>query len=119
MIYIIHHGASYTSPNNLQSPSDGEIAAKQLAQNEPYIGIVVSDASLEYIIVAERIPIAHTKYILSAMVSIIAASFSFNVEYPQGLKPLLIFVQHFILGIKDSQAVPNAAGKLYSALDKL
>ena len=85
----------------------------------PYIAICLGDMSCELFVMCERIPFAQSTDFLSVLVCLIGAYFTFNIAYPASLKNVLVFVQHFILDIKDKQQIPNAALQLCSTLDKM
>ena len=87
--------------------------------NAPYIAIVLGDMSCELLVMCERIPLVQSADFASVLVCLIATYFAFNIAYPPSLKNVLIFVQHFILGIRDKQQLPNAALQLCSTLDKM
>ena len=57
--------------------------------------------------------------VLSVRILLIAAYFTFNMEYPKPLQSVLVFVQHFLLGIKDEQTVAHSATRLLSSLEKI
>jgi len=84
--------------------------------NAPYISIVLGDMSCELFVMCEHIPFAQSTDFVSVLVCLIGAYFAFNIAYPASLKNVLVFVQHFILDIKNKQHVhvPNTALQLCS-----
>lgn len=77
----------------------------------PCIGI----KSDEFFIITEKQVLCESENFATALVDMIAAYFTFNMSYPDSLYPLLLFIQHYILDIKDSQTVVNI---VYSALTR-
>ena len=88
--------------------------------NHPFIGVVRSDAAVEYFVVVERlILVRNCASFLDAVHDMMSAYFAFDIEYPQGLYALYIFLQHFVYSVKDRQRVPPAATRICSALHKI
>ena len=71
--------------------------------NAPYVAIGFGDASCELYFMCERMPLVRSTDFLSLLISLITAYYSFDIAYLPSLKNVLIFSQHFILEIKDSQ----------------
>ena len=92
--------------------------AMTVTDNHPYLGVVVGDASIEAYLVVER-HVLDKVDASSCLVGLIAAYFAFNMTYPKSLYAVLIFIQHFLLNIRDKQTVPVSVTKLMSSLDKL
>lgn len=72
----------------------------------------------QFFILAEKQVISESNNICLAIVDMIATYFTFNMSYPDPLYSLLLFVQHYILDIKDDQSVPNVVNIIYSALSE-
>ena len=52
--------------------------------------------------------------------AVISMHYAFNMVYLRGLYPVLIFIQHLVLGLKDEQPIPTSSQNLcQSSLDKL
>ena len=82
-----------------------------LQNNFPYVAVSVGDISCEFLVICERIPLIKSSEqanFVTIVNCLIAAYFTFNIEYPASLKSILIFTQHVLLGIIDEQPVPNA-----------
>lgn len=92
--------------------------AMSLSENHPYLGVVIGGTSLQVYVIVER-TVLETVEVSSALSGLIATYFSFNMSYPKGLYPLLIFIQHFLLGIKDKQVTPITLTKFLSSVDKI
>lgn len=76
----------------------------KIKQNEPYIAKPQHD---QYFIVAERIIIVENVQFTDAMINTICAYFAFDINYPKSLYPVLVFIQRYILGIRDNELIPN------------
>lgn len=87
--------------------------------NHPYMAVVEGPEIMQFILVVERIPVCKTESFLEALWNMVSLYFVFDIVYPKSLNALLIFVQHFVLSIVDKQAVPNAATRVYSALNSI
>ena len=96
---------------------DKEVMA--IAENHPYLALVVGGPSAEVFFVVERCVFESLSKVSSIMVVLIAGYFTFNMAYPKSLYPVCTFLQHFMLGIKDKQVVPNIVTRLLSSLDKI
>lgn len=72
-----------------------------------------------FIVVEGQLLTAAMTTIRSAVLALIATYFAFNMAYPSGIYPVLIFLQHYLLDIKDKQTIPNAVKIAYSAMKEL
>ena len=85
----------------------------------PRIVVLTSDESKQFFVVAEKEILTESTSLKRALVDVIAAFFTFDMAYPKQLYPVLLFIQHHILDIKDDQQVPNIVRIVFSALDRL
>jgi len=92
-----------------------EIDLQQIKQNEPYIAKFQDD---QYFVVIEREIVIESTRFLDAVVNMICGYFAFDISYPTSLYPILIFIQRYILGIRDNQAIPNIVTQVLSGLDQ-
>lgn len=60
-----------------------------------------------------------SKTVKDSIIDLIAAYYAFNISYPKSLGAILLFFQHFVMGIKDQQTIPIATSKLIGNLNKL
>ena len=104
--------------DNLQMDQDLDTAAMKLSENHPYLGVVLGGTSLELYLIVER-RILEAVDTTSLFTALIGSYFAFNMSYPKSLYPLLIFIQHFLLVIRDKQPLPVVLTKLLSTLDNL
>ena len=77
----------------MESDLDNEVIS--IDSNHPYIGLVTASSSMQVFLVAE---LHSDSTVFPEMISMY---FTFNMVYPRPLYPVLIFVQHFVLGLKD------------------
>ena len=78
---------------------------------------VISDSTAQLFIIAERAVLGSADNAMGALIGLIDAYYAFNMVYPKPLYAVLLFVQHFILNLKDKQAVPNVIAGVLSCLD--
>ena len=90
-----------------------------IAQNFPYIVMLTGDENIQFLLVAERKALTSTDNFMEILTALVAAYFTFNIEYPKALYPIFIFLQHFVMELKDCQSVPNALTRVLSSLDRL
>ena len=87
-----------------------------LSENYPYLDIVLGGTSLQVFVIVERC-VLEAVVASSALYALIAAYFAFNMTYTKPLYPLLIFIQHFLLGVQDKQPIPISLTKILSSVD--
>lgn len=88
-------------------------------QKWPYLVLVSYDATFQLFVVVEKKILMEPVHCWDALKALFGAYFAFNMEYPKPCKPFLVYFQFYVLGIKDSQSVPNLAAQLKSTLDKI
>ena len=75
-------------------------------RQELYILALETDPTLRYHICIES---QSVNTLGDALADVICAYFVFNIAYP---KPMYLFLQHFVLGLKVSQKVPTFVSTL-------
>lgn len=88
----------------------------QKGRNEPHI-LMVSNR-VQFFVCTERNILAEGASLIEALKDLIAAFFIFDMEYPKSLYPLLIFLQRYVLNIRDSQRIPPIVTRVMSTLDQ-
>ena len=88
-----------------------------VAQNFPYLACVMENSRVQLFVVAERLVLHEASSFIDGLLSLISVYFSFNIEYPKALYSVLIFIQHLVFNVRDTQTVPAAVIRLVSALD--
>ena len=73
-------------------------------RQELYIIAMETDQTLRYHICIESQCLFSVNTLGDALADVICAYFVFNIAYP---KPMYLFLQHFVLGLKVSQKVPT------------
>ena len=82
-------------------------------QSEPYI--MISNGLYHLIIDAVFMYLCDD--LASALIDILMCYYYvFNTEYPKSMYSLYIFLQHFVLGLKDNSKLPTAVISLCSSL---
>ena len=93
---------------------DEHVAAN--GRQEPYIVATETDDTMEFYIYIESEFLLSVGSLGDALANLICTYFVFNIAYPKEMYAMLIFLQHFVLAIKDSQKVPTAVSALCSSL---
>ena len=83
-----------------------ELVAKETS-NIPHLALVVdSNQPIQLYVIVERILLDYTTDVATGICGLIAAYFAFNITYPGALRPILIFLQHVMLGIVTNNLYP-------------
>ena len=96
--------------------SDLDEEVQKIAYNYPYIAMVEGQSSVQFFVVAERIVMDESENFMEALLDLICVYFAFNIVYPKPLYPVFLFIQRYIMDIKDSQTIPPALTRVLSAL---
>ncbi len=75
-----------------------------------------SDENVEHHIYIESECLITVNYVEDVLADLICAYFVLNIAYLNSLYPILIFFQHFVLGVKDSQKILSSMSSLWSSL---
>lgn len=54
--------------------------------------------------------------LVEALAATVGAYYTFNMEYPLSLKPVLVFVEKVLVDASNSEKIPISVNRLYSAL---
>ena len=85
----------------------------------PQIVALRSDmAEEQFFIAVEKHVLLESRCINTALLDMMSVYFTFDIAYPKPLYSLLLFIQRFVLNIRDSQPVPNNVTVLVTALSK-
>ena len=89
-------------------------------QLPPFPCLVVwkSDIALQASVVVEGKILSPEKTVKEEMLTLVAAYFGMNISFPKPLYPVLVFIQHQILKIKDEQHEPNITKIVLSTMHK-
>ena len=87
--------------------------------NHPYIAIVHDGESTQIFLVVERIAMTSCTTFMEAKCGIVVAYFVFDIAYPKSLETLLLFIQHLVMGVRDTPTLPPIVTQVYSALEAL
>lgn len=82
----------------------------------PSMHVFEADQSYQYYITSEHQIITESSSLLDALIDVFATYFTFDMSYPPKLYPLMIFLQHYVLELKDEQRQPNNVKILVSSL---
>ena len=89
---------------------------KKNPHNYPYIAMISGDSSLQFFQIAERIVVGESENLIGSLTDLIYVYFTYNIQYPKALYPILLSIQRYILNIDDSQPIPPALTRVLSAL---
>ena len=67
----------------------------------------------------QTLTVTECEDIPQAVVSLVSTYYAFNMSYPGSLYPVYIFIQHYVLDIKDEQRLPNNVVILYTSISNL
>ena len=84
----------------------------------PYIVVVEPDdaENLQYFLVVEKQVYMECRKFSTALLCLFCVYYTFNISYPKPLYSVFIFVQTYVLGIKDGYTVPANVNSLITAL---
>ena len=85
-------------------------------QNYIYIGLLRADSALQPVLIAEKCILGDIK--TGVIASLIAAYFTFNIEYPKDSKPVMQFFE-YILGINRNKKFLISVNRIIAALNAL
>ena len=98
---------------------DREVAGVE--QTAPFL-LITGNAGLEnsqIFICCENDILMEPKTVRDAILELLATYFVFDIVYPRGVCGILVFLQHYVMGLQDEQVVPVTTSKLVSNLNKL
>ena len=95
---------------------DIEHEVEEIEQSAPYIAITGMPGTEEaqYHICCEKQVVTESRGVRDAVLDLMCCYFVFDTSYPKRLSSILVYIQHFLLGVKSSQKIPEAASKLAS-----
>ena len=91
-------------------------AIKQAAPCIVITGVAGDENAQQFYVCAEQ---HESSTMRDAMLDLVVSYFVFDISYPKSLSAILIFIQHQIFGMGDSQSIPMAAAKLMGNIKKL
>ena len=83
----------------------------------PFIAMVEGDACLQFFQVAEKVVVCESEGFMGALLDLVCVYYTFDIVYPKPLYPVLLFIQQFIMGIKDKQPMPPSLTRTLSVLN--
>lgn len=105
---------------NLQDTDiDIEDEIQNVAEVSPYIVVLGDISGCQYFIVCEKEVLVEAKSMKDAIIDLMAAFYVFDIAYPKSTAPVLLFIQRYVLNIKDSQPMPPSCSRLITSLNKL
>ena len=77
------------------------------------------DDNAQFFVCCEQSVLVESKTVKDSIVDLIGTYFVFDITYPKPLSAILLFFQHFVFNLKDSQTLPMATSKMVSNLSKI
>ena len=102
----------------MQITCDVDEEVKKLPYNYPYLLLVEGESSLQFFLVVEKAILSESEGFLGALLDLICTYFTFDIVYPKPLYPVLLFIQRFVMDIKDNQKIPPALTRVLTVLHK-
>ena len=68
--------------------------------------VINCTATIKYCVPIEQVTTLHMDKLSETLAYLIASYFIFNIAYPRRFYPFLLFLQHAVMELKDSQPVP-------------
>ena len=93
-----------------------EISAIEQAAPCIVITGVTGDENAQFYVCAEQ---HESSTMRDTVLDLVVSYFVFDISYSKSLSAILIFIQHQIFGMGDSQSIPMAAAKLMGNIKKL
>ena len=91
----------------------------KLKNNWPYLVLLKHDCRIQILVVGERQVITEADTLWEGLKGLLGAYFAFNIECPNKLRALLIFIQHYVFKVRDTQSTPKVVKQVKSSLDKI
>lgn len=93
----------------------------QIPQAAPFVTITgkPGEENAQYYVCAENGVLVESKSIRAVIIDLLATYYVFDLSYPKTISAFLLFFQHIIFELKDSQAFPATAAKLVANLNKV
>lgn len=104
-----------------QDTADVDEEIKKISQNFPYLIVLKSLETYNFVVVVENEIFVETETLVYALMYLFATYYSFNMAYPQGCYSVLILFQKYILGIgkDDKQSVPKSVREAVTVMRRL
>ena len=92
----------------------------EIPQASPFIVIigVPGDENCQFFICGEKDIFLESKTLKDAIIDLISFYFVFDVAYPKYVNAILLFFQHYVFQLTDTQVVPMQVTKLVGNLKK-
>ena len=99
---------------------DIDAQVEKVDQPEPFLAVVGTPGySYQVFVCAEGSIFIESNSLQSSIIDLIAAYYVFNIVYPKYLDTILLFFQHCVMKLQDTQRMPNSAVKLVGNLQKI
>lgn len=121
LFYTFQHCFNYFFTFLQRTDVDLNSEVHSLKQAAPFLVYLGEPGyeSAQYFIACEQTVLCESKSVLDSFIDLIATYYVFNIAYPRAISPILIFLQHFVFDLVDSQDVPSTTSKLITNLSKL
>ena len=103
----------------LQDSDDLSSFVQSISLKAPYLLVTYSAEETNFHIVVEQEIIAEVSNYESALIHLLGTYFIFDIAYPKPLCALLLLLQHYILGLSDSQHDPPSVMEMVTSLKNM
>lgn len=93
--------------------------AQRIGSNSPYVMVSSSAEETSYHIVVERQPMCELSTFNFALIHLLGTYFIYDIAYPKAMHSLLLMIQHYIFGLKDTQRETPAVLAIVSSLKSM
>ena len=97
-------------------PNIEEVIHNQQRQDAYIMATSNADGMMSYHIIVDGLFMYSRENLYNAVIDLLCYYYILNIAYPKGLHPVCLFLQHFVLGIRDSCKLPNSVLTLCSKL---
>ena len=94
----------YAYLSHIQASADLDSEVEEIGVSSQYIVVTHTDDSRKYFVVVEKMILVESSNMAAALQDVMSVYISFNIAYPRPLYPVLLFLQHHVFEIKDTQA---------------
>jgi len=101
----------------MQEDIDEEL--KNVPFSAPCILMVETSEATTYDLIVEGASLVQSTDIQTALIDLYSTYFVFDIAYPVEVAPVLIFMQHYIFGLKNSQKIPVSVATTVATMHRL
>ena len=100
----------------IQDTDDLYEFGRSVGVNAPYLVVCTSSEATSYHVIVEQQPTTEASTFGSAMLDLYCSYFVYDIAYPKPFYSLLVFIQHYVLELKDTQLDPPTVIEITTSL---